>query len=130
MKKILAKITCFVFIGAALAAAPAITRAAHAPKAPAAEAAAAPKKHSALPFHGQVAAVDAAAMTFTVGKTTIAISSTTKITKDGQPAVFADITVGATVKGSYKQAADGKLNASSVKIGEPKKKDAPPAAAQ
>ena len=63
-------------------------------------------------------------MTFTVGETTIAIASTTKITKDDQPAVFADITVGATVRGSYKKDADGKCTATSVKIGAAKAKKA------
>jgi hypothetical protein len=129
MKKTIAKIACFAFVAAALVAAPAISRAEDSTNAPAATPA--PKK-KALPFHGKVVSVDSAAMTFTVGTMTIAISSTTKITKDGQPAIFADITAGEMVSGSYKKDAEGKMNASSVKIGQPKKKaetgtNAPPA---
>jgi len=63
-------------------------------------------------------------MTFMVGKMTIAVTSSTKITKDGQPAVFADITAGETVGGAYKKDDAGKLNAMSVRIGEKKKKKA------
>jgi hypothetical protein len=66
-------------------------------------------------------------MTFTIGTNTIAIASTTKITKDGQPGVFADITVGATVRGSYKKDAEGKATATSVKVGEAKKAAEPAA---
>ena len=55
------------------------------------------------------------------------VTSDTKITKDGQPARFADITAGATVSGAYKKDADGKLTATTVRIGEKKKKTAPAA---
>lgn len=82
--------------------------------------AAAPKKHGA-PYHGKVSAVDPAAMTFTVGTLTLGIASTTKITKDAKPAIFADIAVGENVSGAYKPDAAGKLLATSVKIGAPKK---------
>lgn len=116
------KITCLTIIAAALAAAPAISRAEDSTNAPAAQAPV--KKAHGQPYHGKVAAVDANAMTFTVGKTTIGIASTTKITKDGKPAVFSDITVGEYVTGSYKKGDDGKVTASSVKIGAPKKKNA------
>lgn len=125
MKRIttLAKIACLTFVAAALIGAPAISRAEDSTNAPAAQAPT-PKKHG-LPFHGKVASVDATAMTFTVGTMTIGISSTTKISKDGKPAVFADITVGENVVGSYKKDDAGKLTASSVKIGAAKKKAAP-----
>jgi hypothetical protein len=118
---ILTKISCFAFIAAALIAAPAIGHAQEATNAPATTPA--PKKHSNV-FRGTVAAVDATAMTFTVGNSTAVVSSTTKISKDGKPAVFSDITVGATVACSYKKDEAGKLNAVSVKIGEKKKKEA------
>jgi hypothetical protein len=116
-------------ITAALAAMPAISRADDSTNTPAATPA--PKKHS-LPFHGKVASVDTAAMTFTVGTMTIGITSTTKITKDGQPAVFSDITMGEMVRGAYKKDDDGKMNATLVRIGEMKKAapastNAPPA---
>ena len=124
MKRIatLTKIACLTFVAAALIGAPAIVRAEDSTNAPAAQAPA-PKKHG-LPFHGKVASVDATAMTFTVGTMTIGINSTTKISKDGKPAVFADITVGENVTGSYKKDDEGKMTATSVKIGAPKKKDA------
>jgi hypothetical protein len=126
MKNSFLKITCFALTAAALMAAPALCRADDATNAPAAAAPAA-KKHANLPFKGKVVLVDTTAMTFTIGTNTIAISSTTKITKDGQPGVFADITVGATVKGSYKKDAEGKNTATSVKIGEAKKAAEPAA---
>lgn len=117
------KATCLAFIAAALVAAPSLSRAADSTNAPAAQTPA-PKKHAGTPFHGKVAAVDAAAMTFTVGTTTIVITSATKITKDGKPAVFGDITVGENVTGFSKKDEAGKVTAASVKIGAPKKKDA------
>jgi len=126
MKNTIAKITCFAFTAAALIATPALCRADDATNTPAATPA--PKKHATLPIKGKVAAVDAGAMTFTVGETTIAITSATKITKDGQPAVFSDITVGETVHGAYKKNAEGKCTATSVKIGAAKAKKAEKAA--
>jgi hypothetical protein len=126
MKKNTAKTTLFALIAAVLVAVPFAGLAGDSTNTPTATAPA-PKKHS-VPFHGKVAAVDsAAAMTFTVGTMTIAVTSDTKITKDGQPAVFADITPGATVRGSYKKDATGKLTAVSVRIGEKKKQAAPAA---
>ena len=130
MKNKLATITCFAFIAVALVAAPAPCRAADSTNAPAA-ATPVPKKHG-LPFHGKVASVDPTAMTFTVGTLTIAITSQTKISKDGQPAVFADITAGELIRGSYKKDDAGKLHATVVRIGGTKKSapattNAPPA---
>lgn len=113
------KVACFAFIAAALIATPAISRAEDSTNAPAAQTPA-PKKHG-LPFHGKVATVDANAMNFTVGTMTIEVSSATKIMKDGKPATFSDITVGEMVSGSYKKDDAGKLNASLVRIGAPKK---------
>ena len=120
MKNNIAKITLFSLIAAALVAVPSVSRAGDATNAPAATTPA-PKKHAGTPFHGKVVAVETNAMTFTVGTMTIAITSETKITKDGQPAVFADITVGEAVRGSYKKDDAGKLNATTVRIGENKK---------
>ena len=120
MKKYIAKITLFSLVAAALVALPAVSRAEDATNNAAATAPA--KKNGGTPFHGKVASVDATAMTFTVGTMTIAATSKTKITKDGQPATFTDITTGENVSGSYKKDAAGKLTATSVKIGEKKKK--------
>ena len=126
MKNNIAKITLFSLVTAALVAVPAVSRAEDSTNAPA-KTQPALKKLTSLPFHGKVASVDATAMTFTVDTNTIAVTSTTKITKNGQPAVFADITTGETVGGSYKKDADGKLNATTVRIGEKKKKSGPTA---
>ena len=123
MKNNIIKTSLFSLVAAALLAVPVVSRAADATNTPAATAPV-PKKNGALPFHGKVASVDATAMTFTVGTLTIAVTSTTKISMDGQPATFADITTGATVGGSYKKDAAGKLTAGSVRIGEKKKKAA------
>jgi hypothetical protein len=122
MKTKLTSIACCAFIAVALAATPAISRAADSTNAPAAETPT-PKKHG-LPYHGKVAAVDAAAMTFTVGNTTYGNTSTTKITKEGKPAVFSDITVGAAVHGYCLKDDAGKVNATLVRIGAPKKAEA------
>jgi hypothetical protein len=122
----LIKTACLALIATALIAVPAMTRAEDSTNAPAAQTPA-PKKHSNV-IHGKVAAVDATAMTFTVGDSTVAVSSSTKITKNGQPAVFADITVGETVASAYKKDDAGKLNATSVRIGAKKAATTPPAA--
>ena len=88
-----------------------------------------PKKHG-LRFHGKVASVDATTMTFKVGALTLGITSATKLSKEGQPAMFSDISVGQHVSGAYKKDEAGKLNATSVRIGAPKKQNSPaPAAA-
>jgi hypothetical protein len=123
------KLTFLALVAAALAATPAICRADDATNTPAATPA--PKKHG-LPFHGKVASVDSTAMTFTVGTMTIAVTSTTKISKDGQPAVFSDITTGSMVRGSYKKDDSGNMNATLVRIGAmktaaPASTNAPPA---
>ena len=125
MKNNTVKITLFALVAAALVALPSASRAGNPTNAPTATASA-PKKHS-VPFHGKVAAVNAAAMTFTVGTMTFAVTSNTKITKDGKPATFAEITVGENIGGAYKKDAAGKLDATSVRIGEKKKKAAPAA---
>jgi hypothetical protein len=117
------QLTGLALLAAALLGTPPLTRAEVSSNTPAAQTAA-PKKHG-LPFHGKVTSADATAMTFTVGTLTLGVTSTTKLTKDGKPAVFADITVGQNVSGSYKKDEAGKLLAASVKIGVPKKQNTP-----
>lgn len=115
MKKYIA---LYALVAAALAAAPAIVNAqdSTAPKPHAAQAEQhANKKH---PFHGKVKSVDAAAQTVTVGKTTITVTSDTKITKNGAPATFADITVGEKIGGSGIKDGERKLTATTLTIGE------------
>jgi hypothetical protein len=66
-------------------------------------------------------ALDANAMTLTVGKLTVQVTSETKITKDGKPATLADGVVGEPASGYYKKDADGKLSATTIHFGSKKK---------
>jgi hypothetical protein len=129
MKNNILKLTFYALVAAALAAMPSVSRAEDNTNAPA-SAQPAPKK-ATLPFKGKVTAVDTNAMTFSLANLTLNVTSATKIAKGDTPAVMADITVGATVTGSYKKDSEGKLNVAKVKIvekAEKKKKgeDAPP----
>ena len=78
-------------------------------------------KPKQMPFRGKVSAVDKTAKAITLeGKEngrTFQITSGTKITKDGKPAVLDDITVGQSVGGLAKQSAAGKWEASTVNLG-------------
>ena len=68
-----------------------------------------------------VSAVDHKASTFTIaGKESsrvFKVTNKTAITKAGQPAKIADITENIEVRGSYWKAADGSLEAKTVKVG-------------
>ncbi len=92
-----------------------------APKEAAAEAAEAPaKKARAIPFYGNLTAMDKAAKSFTIGKLksrTIMVVESTKVTKSGSPATFADLSDNDYVTGSYMKKEDGTLEAKSLKIG-------------
>ena len=79
-------------------------------------------KKNATAIHGKVVGVDATAMTVTIGAQTYSVTADTKISKEGQAATFADITVGAAVTGTFKKDAEGKLTATAIKIGGKKKK--------
>jgi len=114
MKKNLA---LYALVAAALIAAPLSLRAQNAASTNAAAAAALVAKKHGLPFHGKVAAVDATAMTVTVGTKTYNVTSSTVITKDAKPATLADITVGETISGYAKKDAAGKLNATTINVG-------------
>ena len=74
-----------------------------------------------FPFHGMVSAVDQTAKTFTIaGKGSsrvFKVTAKTAITKAGKPATMANITENVEVSGSYWKAADGSLEAKTVKIG-------------
>jgi hypothetical protein len=120
MKKTLLKILALSLLAAAIIAAPTIIHAQDATNAPAASDQPAPikhKKHDITPFHGKLSAIDTNAMTLTVGERTFEITSDTKITKDGQPAILADGVVGEMAGGAYKKSADGKLTATSIHFG-------------
>ena len=100
---------------------------------------AAPAKEEAkagkpFPYHGDVAAVDATAKTFSFknkdGKERVfSVTDKTEIEKDGAKADFAAITVGAYAAGQCTKSAEGKFDATSVKIGPKPAKKAKDAAA-
>ncbi len=120
MKKHIVKLTLFLF-ATAIIAAPGLSRAqdngATPPAAPGQNEPVKPKKHEGSVFRGTVGAVDAKAMTLTVGKRTFDVTSDTKITKDGKPAILSDIAVGDKVGGAYKKTDDGKLAATTINAG-------------
>jgi hypothetical protein len=121
MKNTIIKFACFASVAVALSGMPAIGQTDVSTNMPAARTPA-PVKRSVI--HGKVVALDTTAMTFTVGSTTIAITSKTKISQAGKPAIFADLTVGETVASAYKMDDAGKLIAISLRIGGKEKKDA------
>lgn len=103
------------------------------PDAPAAKPDAAATKP--FPYHGDVAAVDATAKTFTFknkdGKERLfSVTDKTEIEKDGAKADFAAITVGAYAAGQCNKSGEGKFEAVSVKIGPKPAKKAKDAAAK
>ena len=79
-----------------------------------------------FPFHGMVSAVDQTAKTFTIagkGSSRIfKVTDKTAVTKAGKPATMTDITENVEVSGSYWKAADGSLEAKTVKVGPMKEK--------
>lgn len=79
------------------------------------------KTERPIPYHGKISAVDAKAKTFTIaGKEksrVFKITATTAIWKTGVAATMKDVVVNEDVRGSYWKAADGSLEAKSVKLG-------------
>jgi hypothetical protein len=90
---------------------------------PATTSSASPAAKSArpVPFRGTISAVDQTAKTFTIaGKEksrVFKVTDKTAVTKAGQPATMTDIVENAEVSGSYWKAADGSLEAKTVKVG-------------
>ena len=121
MKKHVAKITTLSLLAAAVIATPTLLCAADVSTNAAGSSGQTvipkPGIHNILPFHGKVTAVDANAMTLTVGNRTFQIASDTKISKDGKPAKLSDGVVGERVQGVYKKSEGGKLNAVTVHFG-------------
>jgi hypothetical protein len=76
-----------------------------------------PAKPGGIPFHGKIAAVDTSAMTLKVGARTFEITADTKIFNNGEPATLSDGKVGEPVRGTYKKAGAGKLEAVTVHFG-------------
>lgn len=79
------------------------------------------KAARAVPFHGTISAVDQTAKTFTIaGKEksrVFKVTDKTVITKNGTAATMTDIVANEQVSGSYLKAADGSLEAKTVKLG-------------
>jgi len=72
---------------------------------------------SAHPFHGKLAAVDQAAKTITIGKSVYQITSETKISKAGKPAILADGVLGEEASGYAKPLEGGKMYAATLNFG-------------
>lgn len=93
------------------------------PPAPPAEKKAPARKPATFPFRGTLKAVDRDAMTLTLaGKEkdrVIHITSQTRFTKGGKPAVLADGVPGEEVAGSARKEADGRTVAVTVRFGPP-----------
>jgi hypothetical protein len=74
-----------------------------------------------IPFRGTASAVDQSAKTFTIaGKSSSRVfkaTDSTKITKAGEAATFADLPENEPVTGSYRKMEDGTLELNSLKIG-------------
>jgi hypothetical protein len=129
MKKNLLKIALLGLVTAACVAIPTVSRAEDKTTATPEQTMPAPKKNG-LPVHGKIAAVDATASTLTVGSLTLNVTATTKITKDGKKAALADLKEGETVTGYYKKDDAGKLNATTIHVGQKGAKKKPADAAK
>jgi hypothetical protein len=76
-------------------------------------------KPRARPVAGKVAVIDSAMKILTLSgekKQVLQVTSETKITKGGKPAMFSDIVVGEVIGGSVVEE-DGKLKLKSLRIG-------------
>ncbi|HUZ07894.1 MAG TPA: DUF5666 domain-containing protein [Candidatus Paceibacterota bacterium] len=81
------------------------------------------KPRTSFVASGKVSSVDTNAMTLTVGKRTFEITSETRISKGGNPAILSDIAVDDKVGIAFKKA-EGKLDAVTIKDSvKPKKSD-------
>src|SRR5580765_5004738 len=112
MRNLVLKTTSLALLAAALTATPLPISAQTTNKPPAAKAEKkdpATKKSRAVPFYGNIGAIDKAAKTITVGKRILQITSETKIQKADKPATLADGAIGDYVTGSYNKTDAGKL---------------------
>lgn len=125
MKKYTIKTAFFTLIAAGMLAAPVCLHADDSTNSTDTATAPVTPKHSkhGLPFHGTVDAVDASAMTLTVGSRTFKVTAKTKITKDGNMASLTDGIVGEKVSGYYRTNEDGNLTASTIHFGTKAKKN-------
>ena len=74
-------------------------------------------KQSNVPLHGKLKALDTTAKTITVGAHIFQVTSETKISKHGQPAMLSDGVVGEEVSVLYRKGEDGSLQALTVHFG-------------
>lgn len=111
MKKMLS--LCLIAACAAIAA----PRLGAADKKPAPAEAKKAVKAKIIPFTGKLTAVDKQAKTITVGERVFQITSETRISKAGKPAILEDGVVGEEVAGAYRSAAGDKLEATTVRFG-------------
>jgi hypothetical protein len=90
-----------------------------------------PPRPRAARFGGLVTTVDATAMTLTLkgraGETTVKVTSATRITKDREPAVFADVKEGLRAAGSGKKQEDGSWIANTLRLTTPPVRPTAPA---
>jgi hypothetical protein len=97
------------------------TQAAEGAKDKSAQAPKSERKQKQIPFRGKISAVDKTTKTVTLeGKQqsrALQITSGSKITKDGKPAVMDDVIVGQTVGGLAKETAAGKWEIVTLNIG-------------
>jgi hypothetical protein len=75
------------------------------------------KKPVPGPFHGKVAAVDKQARTIQVGKRTFYVGPECKLTKAGKPAKLEAAVVGEECGGYMKPSPDGRLVATTLRLG-------------
>ncbi len=79
------------------------------------------KRAKQAPFRGVLGSVDKVNKSITIkGKAknrTFQITSSTRLTKDGKPAVLDDAVVGDQVAGTWRESADGKQEAVMVRLG-------------
>jgi len=131
--KMMTKLSAILLVAAASAAWPAMAQTTPTP--PATNA---PARTARAPrYTGTVATVDTTNMVLTMKATTrtpafkVKITSTTKITKDRQPAEFKDVMAGVRISGGGKKDDDGNWTATTLAIAIPRPAtNAPPAAAK
>jgi len=116
MTKSILRMSLMLFLGVAVVGLPAWSRAESTNAATRENKEDKPRQSNA-PLHGKLKALDTTAKTITVGSHTLQITSETKISKHGQPAMLADGVVGEEVSVLYRKAEDGSLEALTVHFG-------------
>jgi hypothetical protein len=127
--KSITKLAAILFAAATCAAWPAMAQDATPPATP--PATNAPPKPPRVPtrYGGIIETIDSTNMVLTLkgrnNETKVKITSTTKITKDRQPATFADAVAGLRAIGSGKKGEDGVWTATTLNISAPAPKPVP-----